>query len=208
MVQAIGQVTEVVEADGGAAPPGLLRVAGYGLVLAIVTLLISGVALALFFGGAGAIFGPINDVFTALTLLLFLPAILAVRGLARGRAPAWLSAVSLAAIAGIVFAAAGFFLLVLGVIDLQTSFVTFGVGILPFLAWVVALAVVSLRYGVVSRAVGWWIVAFLVIVGASIVAAPFMPMNLLSLTLAPLLFISLAAWLLLLGRDLLRRATV
>jgi hypothetical protein len=188
------------------ASPGLLRVAGYGAIAAIFTLAVAGIALALFFGGAGDIYGPINDLFTAATLVLIIPAIIAIRGLAAGRVGGWLSVVSLAAIGGLLLAAVGFVLLVVGAIDLQASFVTFGLGMLPFLAWIAGLAVLSLRDGIIRRSVGWWIVAFALAIAASIGGAFVLSMEVLSLTLAPLLLVSLAGVLVSLGRDLLARA--
>jgi hypothetical protein len=185
---------------------GLLRVAGYCLFAAIGTIVIAGVALSLFFSGAGAIFGPINDLFTAATLVLIIPAVVAVRRLGAGRAGGWLSVVSLTTIGGLLLAAVGFVLLVVGAIDLQASFVTFGVGMLPFLAWMAGLAVLSLRDGIIRRSVGWWIVAFTLAVVASIVGAFALPMEVLTLTLAPVLLVCLAGVLASLGRDLLARA--
>jgi hypothetical protein len=185
---------------------GLLRAAGYCLFAAIGTIVIAGVALSLFFSGAGAIFGPINDLFTAATLVLIIPAVVAVRRLGAGRAGGWLVVVSLATIGGLLLAAAGFVLLVVGAIDLQASFVTFGVGMLPFLAWMAGLAVLSLRDGIIRRSVGWWIVAFALAVVASIVGAFALSMEVLTLTLAPVLLVCLAGVLVSLGRDLLARA--
>lgn len=192
-------------ARGGAAST-MLRAAGYCAMAAVATLVASGIALALYFGGVHPVFGPVNDLFTALTLLLMVPVVLAVRQLAEGSLGPWFGWLSVATIVGLVVAAAGFVLLVAGVIDLQASFVTGGVGTLPFLAWVVALAFVSLRRRLVSAAVGWWIVVLMAVTVASIAAAPFMSMALLSVTLAPALFVTLAGWLIALGRDLLRRA--
>jgi hypothetical protein len=185
---------------------GLLRAAGYCLFAAIGTLIVAGVALALYFSGAGAIFGPVNDLFTAATLALLVPAVVAVWRLGSGRVGGWLAIVSLATIGGMVLAASGFVLLVVGIIDLQTSFVTFGLGMLPFLAWVAGLAVLSLRKGIIRRSVGWWIAGFALATGASIVSAFVLPMEVLTLTLAPVLFVSLAGMLVSLGRDLLAQA--
>jgi hypothetical protein len=103
-------------------------------------------------------------------------------------------------------AAAGFVLLVVRVIELQTSFLTFGLGLLSFMAWVAALAYLSLRHGLLSHTVGWWVVAFFAATGLSLVALPFMSMFLISITLTPLIFVTLGGWLVALGRDLLRRS--
>lgn len=194
------------ERASGGARPELLRAAGYCAMAAVGTLVVAAVALALFFGDVHPVFGPVNDLFTALTLLLMLPVVLAVRQLAAGSLGAWFGWLSAATILGLVVAAAGFGLLVVGVIDLRASFILGGLGMLPFLAWVVALAYLSLRRRLVAAAVGWWIVAFMAVTLASFAAAPFMPMALLSVTLAPALYVSLAGWLIALGLDLLRRA--
>lgn len=199
--------TRLTQAGSGR-PVTLLRMAGYGALAAIATLVVSGVALAIFFSDTGglAVFGPLNDVFTALTILLLVPAVLAVRRLAAGRAGAWFGVLSVAAIGGMALAAGGLVLLVVGVIDLQGSFITGGVGILPFLVWVVAVAYLALRGRVLSRAVGWWAAAVVAVTILAIAAAPFMTMAMLSFTLAPMLFIALAGWLVALGRQLLREA--
>jgi hypothetical protein len=192
-------------ARGGAAP-ALLRMAGYCAIVAVAMLVAAGIALALFFGDVNPLFGPVNDVFTALALLLMVPVVLAVWRLAEGTLGSWFGWLSLATIAGLVVAAAGFVMLVAGVIDLQASFITGGLGMLPFLVWAAALAYASLRRRVVSTVVGWWIVAFMAVTVASFAAAPIMSMALLSVTLAPALLVTLAGWLIALGRDLLRRS--
>ncbi len=187
---------------------GLYRLAGYCLFAALITLLVAAIALATFFSDTEgmAIFGPINDIFTALTLALIAPAVVAVRRLAADRVGNWFGVLSIATLAGLAVAIAGFLLLVIGMIDLQASFVTLGVGLLPFLAWVAALGYLALGAGVLSRAVGWWTVAFVGATMLAIVAMPLLPIALLSLTLAPLLVVALAGWMVVLGRDLLRRA--
>jgi hypothetical protein len=199
--------TAPYSAGGEGSSGALLRTAGYCLFASVGTLVVGGVAGALFFSGAGAVFGPINDLFTAATLVLIVPAVVAVRRLDAERVVGgWLSVVSLATIGGLLLAAVGFVLLVVGAIDLQTSFVTFGLGMLPFLAWIAGLAVLSLRDGIIRRSVGWWIVAFALATVASIGGAFVLSMEVLSLTLAPVLLISLAGVLISLGRDLLARA--
>lgn len=184
---------------------GFYGLAGSAALLAVATLVVAGVALALYFGGVADIFGPVNDIFTALTLLLTVPAVEAVRRLGAG-AGWWVSPLSGLTVAGLLIAALGSILLVGGVISLGASFATFGVGMLPLLAWLVGLVLLSLRHGVVKRAVGWWVIAFLTVTVVALLALPFMSMLQLSLTLAPMLFATLAGWLIALGRDLRRRA--
>lgn len=183
-----------------------LRTAGYATYAAVVTLVLSGIALALFFGGAGAFWGPVNDVLVAVSLFLLIPAVLAVRDLARNeRVATWFEALTYLALAGMVLAAIGQLLLVVRVIDLQTSFVTGGLGILPFLAWVGALSFLALGGGLVSRTVGLWGAAFVILCIVTVIAIPVLPQTLLYSMGVPLL-VTLVGWLIALGGDLLRRA--
>jgi hypothetical protein len=188
----------------------LLRAAGYGALGAIATIVVAGVALAIFFSDTDglAIFGPINDVTTAMTLMLMVPAVAVLHRLVRGGDPVWFRYLSALAIAGMFVAAAGLLLLVIGVIDLQGSFVVGGLGFLPFLAWVIVVGYLSLRGRLLSRTLGAWIGVFLAFTLLSIVAAPFVSMATLAFTLFPLLVAALAGWLYVLGRDLLRESRV
>ncbi len=113
----------------------LYRAAGLSAVVSLVALLVAAVAIALFFAGAGQVFGPINDVFVSITMLSLILPILAIDRLAGAEIGPWLRIVSLAAIAGAVLAAAGQLLLVIGIIDLRSSFITGGIGIVPVLIW-------------------------------------------------------------------------
>ena len=47
----------------------LYPAAGASAVVALIALVISGITLALFFGGAGAFWGPVNDMFIVVTVL-------------------------------------------------------------------------------------------------------------------------------------------
>jgi hypothetical protein len=161
----------------------LARAGGIGAVLAIPVLLVSVITLALFFGGAGAVFGPLNDLTVAMDAILLLPAVVALaehvsderrqRGLPTARWFVWLSGL---AVAGFVLIAVGQVLLVLVVISLEGSFLTGGVGVLPVLAWLVGIAWLGLRAadpaGPEIRALGRWAAAVLVaVVVASILSA-------------------------------------
>jgi hypothetical protein len=181
----------------------LVRVAGYGALGAIATLVVAGVALAIFFSDteALAVFGPINDIFTAATLILIVPAVIVVwRTAVAGQ---WFGPLSAVTVGGMLLAAAGLVLLVVRVIDLQGSFVIGGIGILPFLVWLAALAYLALNGRVLSRRVGWWALALLGSIALAVAAAPFVSMATLSITIAPVLLGALAIWLYVLGRDLL-----
>jgi hypothetical protein len=184
--------------------PLLFRAAGYSAVLALVALLGAGVTIALFFGGAGDVWGPINDVIDAIALAALILPVLAVDRLAGESAQPWIRIVTVAAIAGLTLAAAGQILLVAGVIDLQTSFITGGLGILPFFAWLIALAVLAFGPAVLPVSVGWLVVGVIALTIGTSVAA--------TITSGPLLWIvslallvALTGWLGSLAADLLAR---
>ena len=149
----------------------LFRLAGLAAWLALAAFVISAIALALFFGGAGQVFGPINDAFIAIALVALVPAVLAVDRLARAELAPWVRVLSIAAIVGIVIAACGQMLLIVGGITLDQSYVTGGVGILPVLAWIVLVAMLGLGPHVLPAEVGWLAVAVMAaIVVSSLVA--------------------------------------
>ena len=148
------------------------RMAGWSTWLALVALIISAVALALFFGGAGEFWGPINDALIAVALLALIPAILAVDRLATGQLAPWVRIITVAAILGIALATVGNVLLIVGRLSLEGSYVTGGIGIAPVLAWIALVAVLSLGSGLLPPVVGWLSVASLaLVVMGSIVAA-------------------------------------
>ena len=186
--------------------PRRFRLAGRCLRWATVTLAVAGVSIGLFFAGAGAVFGPINDVTTAATLLLVVPGALAVRRLARGRVGSWFSGLTLLTVAGIGVAAAGLLLLVARVITLNESITIGGLGMLPFLGWLAGLAFVTLRRGVLTRRVGWLAAATLGISLVATAASPFVPINVLTLVVGLPFFALFAAWLWAFGTALLEEA--
>ena len=148
------------------------RLAGPSTWVALVALVLSAIALALFFGGAGQLWGPVNDAFIVVAVLAMIPAVLAVDRLAGDHGAPWTRIITVAALAGIVVMAAGQTLLIVGRLSLEGSYVTGGIGVIPFLAWVVLVAVLSLSAGVVPRSVGWLAVVTLgMIVACSVVAA-------------------------------------
>lgn len=117
-------------------------------LLAVVTLGLSAVALPRYVGGAGEIFGPVNDALPAATFALLAPVVEAVRQPARGAAGRWFGVASGAALAGIAAAVVGQVLLIAGLLPLACSFVTLGVGGLLIVGWTEALVVIALRHGV------------------------------------------------------------
>jgi hypothetical protein len=131
----------------------LYRTAGASAALALLTLVLSGIALALFFGGAGQFWGPVNDVLISLTAIALLLPMIAVDRLA-GDAVPWLRAVTIAAIAGSLLIAVGQFALVAGIISLEGSYVTGGLGVLPVLAWMVAVVILSFGVHVLPTTIG------------------------------------------------------
>jgi hypothetical protein len=165
-------------------------------------LLISGVALALFFS-IGEPWGSINDFFVVLTALLLILPMLAIDRIAVGQAP-WLRPVTIAAIAGAVLIAVGQGLLILRVIGLDDSYATGGIGLLPLLVWWIALVVLAFVTHAIAPEIGWSAAAMLVmIVLFSLIAV---------VTLGPVLWVAtivlllaISAWMGLLAMDLLRR---
>jgi hypothetical protein len=183
---------------------GLFRSAGFSAQIAVVFLAAAAITIALFFGGAGQFWGPVNDAFDALLLLAIILPVLAVDRLAGPAAQPWIRIVTVAALAGLTLGAVGQILLVAGVIDLQTSFITGGLGIIPFYAWLVALAVLAFGPGVLPTSVGWLVLAIIALtVGLAVIS---------TITMGPALWIAcvalavvLGVWLLTLGGELYRR---
>ncbi len=168
--------------------------AAWSTLAAAGALVISAIALALFFGGAGSFWGPVNDVFVALFLLLLLPAVVAVWRLSPDDIGPWFGILSGAAILGVLVAASGQLLLVAGVISLDASYVTGGVGILPGLAWMVGLAVLVFSRDLLGVEVGWSLIATLGLAGLLTLSALALPTP-ATAVLAVLLTAALVAWL-------------
>ncbi len=163
-------------------------------VAAAAAIMISAAALVLFFGGAGSFWGPVNDVFVACFLLLLLPTVVAVWRLSPDDIGPWFGILSAAAMAGILVAAIGQLLLVAGVISLDASYVTGGVGILPVLAWMVGLAVLVFAREMLGVEVGWSLIATLMLAGLLALSALALPTP-ATAVLAVLLTAALVAWL-------------
>ena len=140
----------------------LYRLAGVSSWIALVALVLSGIALALFFGGAGQFWGPVNDALIVVTTIALLPAVLAVARLAGERGSPWVTIVTAAAFAGLILIAVGQTLLIVGALTLEGSYVTGGLGVIPFIAWIVMVAVLALSAGVIPTTTGWLAVATII----------------------------------------------
>lgn len=179
--------------------------AGASALLAVPVLLLAGVFLALFFGGRGERFGALNDLFTAIGLLLLAAPAVAVYVVARDATGGWFFILTITAVAGMALAAIGQVLLVLRVIDLQTSFVTGGIGILPVLAWVGATVWLALSGHLLPAAVGWFGAATLAS-AALLTVASVVRLSSAVWPLSVVLLAALGGWLIALGLGLLGRA--
>src|SRR5438093_617756 len=85
----------------------LYRISSWASWVALVALVIAAVTITLFFAGAGAFWGPLNDVFDVVVLVALVFPVLAIDRLAGPAAQPWLKIVTVAAIAGLILAAAG-----------------------------------------------------------------------------------------------------
>jgi len=149
----------------------LYRLAGVSSWIALVALVLSGIALALFFAGAGEFWGPVNDALIVLTAIALIPAVVAVQRLAGDRGAPWVAGLTVATIAGLILIAVGQTLLIVGRLSLEGSYVTGGIGVIPVLAWIVLVAALSLGGGVMPSTTGWLAVATLVLIVALSVIA-------------------------------------
>jgi hypothetical protein len=184
----------------------LYRAAGASAVVALIALVISGITIALFFGGAGAFWGPVNDMFIVVTVLALILPILAVDRLAAEAGAGWMRLVTIAAVLGATLIAVGQMALVLGFHSLQGSFVTGGVGFIPIVVWLVALVVLTFGSGALPPAVGWTALAVLVLIGVEALTA-FAPMGIIQWITSIVLLTAMVAWLWILSSTLLSRAT-
>ncbi len=203
--RAIGTPGVPTEFPTGAIP---YRTAGRATLLSVGMFGLSAVALALYFGDVAGIFGPINDVLIALAILLLLPAVAAVRRLSVGRVGGWFAGMSVLAAVGIAVASGGQLLLVAGLLSLEGSFVTLGVGGMLLVAWAGSHAILALRTATLPRSVGWWALALVGIVGVTAVTMPFLSLGTAALSVVfgiPIL-VALVGWLVALGRALSRQA--
>jgi hypothetical protein len=144
----------------------LYRLAGVSSWIALVALVLSGVALALFFAGAGEFWGPVNDALIVLTAIALIPAVVAVLRLAGDQGAPWVAILTVATIAGLILISVGQTLLIVGRLSLDGSYVTGGIGVIPVVAWIVLVAALSLGGGVLPSTTGWLAVATLVLIVA------------------------------------------
>jgi hypothetical protein len=151
------------------------EVAGVSAVAAIAAFILAAISIALFFGGAGSFWGPVNDVFAAVTVLLLIPVMVAVLRLAPDDIGPWFAIVSWAAVLGALVIAVVQVLLVVGVVSLATSFTVGGIGVVPILVWAVGLAYLVLARDMLPVEVGWLLAATLVIAGLLTVSSMVAP---------------------------------
>jgi hypothetical protein len=187
-------------------PAVLLRAAGYAALTIIPLQIAAGLSLWLFFGGVGAVFGPINDLLVAISLALLALPILAIRSIAAEEVGPWFDLVTGLALLGLALGAIGQVLLVMGAIRLETSFVTGGLGILPVLAWAVALAVVAGRVGGLPDQLGWATLALLVMIAVAAVGSAVLPPPGV-VAVSAVLLAALAGWLAVVGWTCLTAAS-
>lgn len=182
------------------------RIAARALYLAAVTLVASMVAISLFFSGAGAFWGPVNDLLVVATVSLLLPAMTVLATLVGASVGRWFTLVSAAAALGAVVIAVGQLALVFGLITLDTSFLTGGLGILPVIGWIGATAAPARRLPAIGRAVALWALAFVAMVGLTVAVLLAANADTPTLTgvLGVPLVIALLGWLVSTGRALSR----
>jgi len=183
----------------------LFRLGGYSALAAVPALALAGIFLALFFGGFGDRYGPLNDLFSALVLLLTIAPALAVSALLREHAGGWFGILTWLAIIGMLIGAVGQMALVLGGISLQTSFVTGGIGIMPVLLWFGTTAFIVLRGGQLPAIIGWLLVAALGL-ALLLTLASMRRLGIATWALSVGLLMALCGWYGALGLELLRRA--
>jgi hypothetical protein len=183
----------------------LYPAAGASAIVALIALVISGIALALFFGGAGAFWGPVNDLFLVVTVVALILPILAVDRLAAQHGVGWMRFVSVIAIVGVVVIAVGQTALVLGFLSLDGSYVTGTIGFIAVIVWLVALPVLAFASGALPTTVGWAAIAVLVLIVVEAVVAMVMMGPLVGVASVALLA-ALSVWLWTLSSTLLSRS--
>lgn len=183
----------------------LYPAAGASAVVALIALVISGIALALFFGGAGVFWGPVNDLFLVVTVLALILPILAVDRLAAQHGVGWMRFVSVIAIVGVVVIAVGQTALVLGFLSLDGSYVTGAIGFIAVIVWLVALPVLAFASGALPTTVGWAAIAVLVLIVVEAVVAMVVMGPLVGVASVALLA-ALSVWLWTLSSTLLSRS--
>lgn len=179
----------------------LREAASLSATAAIVTLVISAITIALFFGGAGAFWGPINDVFVAFTTLLLILPILAVLRLVSGQVGAWFAILSVAAIGGAIVIAVGQLSLVARAISLQTSFLVGGIGVLPILVWLAGLAYLGIIRDVLPASIGYLAGGVLALAALATVSSMALPVS-VTTVISVALAATLAAWMWALAQSL------
>ena len=185
--------------------PILLRRAGYAAYLAAAVQLVSALALLLFFGGAGEIFGPVNDLLVAIAMALLVLPVLGLRALTGRTVGPWFAVLSTLALGGLAVAAVGQLLLVAGVISLEMSFVTGTAGILPILAWMVGVGTAARRSDALPDRLAPVTVAVLLLAVALSIGSMVLPAAGVTV-LSGLFVVALAGWLMLVGSSCLAAA--
>lgn len=178
----------------------LFNLAAISAFLAIPTLALASIYGVYFFKTRDPRMGLLNDVYSAIVLLLLILPVLAIN-VSQAPTVSWLDTVTWMTIVGLIIGAGGQFLLVFEKINLATSFITGGISLLPIIAWMGALIYLSLFRQSLSASIGWLSAAILLLVAMLPVTWAFLRATFSFLT--ALLLITLAAWLLSLGLVLL-----
>src|SRR5258706_13292924 len=83
----------------------LYRLASLSSWVSLVALVLSAIALALFFGGAGEFWGPVNDALIVVTAIALIPVVAAVARLKGDRGTPWELDLSAASVDGLTLIA-------------------------------------------------------------------------------------------------------
>ena len=136
-----------------------------------------------------------NDIAAAVVMIFLILPVIAVNDLVGGSG--WFNVVSWAAVAGLVLMIAGQALLVAGAIRLETSFMTGGVGFVPFIAWAVTLTVRAFQEGPPPEYLAWSAVALFVLIVPVVLFAAAKPR--IAIPVQWLMCVGLKVWLAFLG---------